>query len=131
MAVDVTKTVRRLQELRSQRVNFDTTNQEIADFMVPNKAGITRQVYPGEKTMARVFDSTAIEAIHTLAASMHGTLTNPATLWFSLKPRQKQWEQIEGMLDWLEAIGEAYYSALGDSDFSARVVEFYVEAVSM
>lgn len=131
MAIDVTKTIRRYSELRSQRVNFDSVNQEIADFMVPNKAGITRQIYPGEKTMARVFDSTAIEAIHTLAASMHGTLTNPATLWFSLRPRQKAWEQIEGMLDWLEALGEAYYSALGDSNFSADVVEFYHEAISM
>jgi len=131
MAVDVTKTVRRLQELRSQRTNFDTANQEISDFMVPNKSGITRQIYPGQKTMSRVFDSTAIEAIQTLAASMHGTLTNPATMWFSLRPRQKAWQQIEGMLDWLEALGDVYYSALGDSDFSARVVEFYVEAISM
>ena len=77
--------LKRFSSLQSQRQTWESHWQEIADFVVPRKADVTKKRSPGDKRTELVFDSTAIHAAELLSASLHGMLTNMSTKWFSLR----------------------------------------------
>ena len=79
---DLTKELlSRFDRLEGQRQNWETHWQEVADFMQPRKADVTKRRSRGDKRMERIFDSSPIQAVELLAASLHGMLTNPSTPW--------------------------------------------------
>ena len=83
---DLTKNlISRFDRLESQRENWETHWQEVADYMQPRKADITRSRARGDKRMEKIFDSSPIQAVELLAASLHGMMTNPSTPWFTLR----------------------------------------------
>ena len=73
---------RRFKQLQTQRSNWENHWQELADYMLPRKADITRKRTQGDKRTERIFDGTAIHAVELLASSLHGMLTSPSTPWF-------------------------------------------------
>ena len=78
---------RRFKQLQSQRSNWESHWQELADYMLPRKAEITRKRTQGDKRTERIFDGTAIHAVELLASSLHGMLTSPCLLYTSPSPR--------------------------------------------
>ena len=83
---DLTKSLlSRYEKLEGQRQNWETHWQEVADYMQPRKADVTKKRARGDKRMEQVFDSSPIQAVELLAASLHGMLTNPSTPWFTLR----------------------------------------------
>ena len=80
----------RYEKLEGQRQNWETHWQEVADYMQPRKADVTKQRARGDKRMEQVFDSSPIQAVELLAASLHGMLTNPSTPWFTLRSEERR-----------------------------------------
>ena len=78
---------RRLSTLQSQRSNWEQHWQQLADYMLPRKADITKKRAKGDKRTELIFDGTAIHAVELLASSLHGMLTSPSTPWFSMRHR--------------------------------------------
>ena len=81
--------MQRYQSLYSQRQVWESHWQEIADYVVPRKADVTKKRTDGDKRTELIFDSTAIHAAELMSASLHGMLTNAATRWFSLRYRDR------------------------------------------
>ena len=79
------KLLKRFDRLTSQRQSWETHWQEVADFMMPRKADVTKTRSRGDKRTERIFDSSPLQAVELLSASLHGMLTNPSTPWFSLR----------------------------------------------
>ena len=77
--------LKRFSTLQQQRLHWESHWQEIADFIIPRKADITKTRTPGDKRTDLVYDGTAIHAAELMSASLHGMLTNAATRWFSLR----------------------------------------------
>jgi hypothetical protein len=77
-----------------------------------------------------IFDNTAIDASATLAASIHGALTNPAFQFFSLSFRKDALNNDADASTWLEECGERVYQALIDSNFALEVNEAYIDLTS-
>ena len=75
----------RFDRLQGQRQNWETHWQEVADYMQPRKADVTKTRARGDKRNELIFDSSPIQALELLAASLHGMLTNPSTPWFALR----------------------------------------------
>jgi hypothetical protein len=94
-----TKLLARFGRLNSQRVNWESHWQEVADYMQPRKADVTKTRSKGDKRTELVFDSSPMQAVELLAASLHGMLTNPATPWFSLKFKGTDLDQMMTMLN--------------------------------
>ncbi len=69
----------------TERTNFETQWQQIAEVISPRKIDFVGMRTPGEKRMGQVYDSTGIQANELLAAGLHGMATNPAMKWFSLR----------------------------------------------
>ena len=101
--------MRRFDSLYAQRQVWESHWQEIADFVVPRKADVTKRRTDGDKRTELVFDSTAIQAAELLSASLHGMLTNSATRWFSLRYRDRNLDSDDTAKEWLESVEDDMY----------------------
>ena len=121
---------RRFQQLQSQRSNWESHWQELADFMLPRKADITKKRTPGDKRTERIFDGTAIHAVELLASSLHGMLTSPSTPWFSMRYRDPLLQGDDEANEWLELAIDQMYQQFNRSNFQQEVHELYYDLVT-
>ena len=116
----------RYEKLEGQRQNWETHWQEVADYMQPRKADVTKQRARGDKRMEQVFDSSPIQAVELLAASLHGMLTNPSTPWFTLRFKDEDIENEDEAKIWLESATDAMYTAFNRSNFQQDISTKYL-----
>jgi len=122
--------IRRLDRLRNQRKTWESHWQEIADYMRPRKADITKkQQTPGNKRTELIFDGTAINAAELLSASLHGMLTNMSTPWFSLKFDEAEMNADDEAKEWLESTEDVLYAAFHRSNFQEQIHELYDDLI--
>ena len=128
---DLTKTIMaRFDRLKTGRQNWETHWQEVADFMQPRKADVTKTRSKGDKRTERIFDSSPLQAVELLAASLHGMLTNPSTPWFSLRYKDQGLDQDDEAKLWLEGVTETMYTAFNRSNFQQEIFELYHDLIT-
>ena len=128
---DLTKgLLSRFDRLQGQRENWETHWQEVADYMQPRRADVTKRRARGDKRMEQVFDSSPIQAVELLAASLHGMLTNPSTPWFTLRFKDEEIENDDEAKLWLEASTDAMYTAFNRSNFQQEIFELYHDLIT-
>lgn len=76
-----------------------------------------------------LYDSTAPMAAQSLAASIHGSLTSPATKWFRLRFRSDELNEMKEAKEWLEDCEDRVFMALQDSNFNIEAAEAYMDLV--
>ena len=96
------KLLKRFDRLKSNRQNWESHWQEVADYMQPRKADVTKTRSKGDKRTELIFDSSPLQAVELLAASLHGMLTNPSTTWFSLRFKGGEFADNDEAKAWLE-----------------------------
>ncbi len=122
--------LRRLDRLKKQRKTWESHWQEIADYMRPRKADITKKSQtPGNKRSELIFDGTAINAAELLSASLHGMLTNMSTPWFSLRFTDQAINQEDEAKEWLEETEDVLYAAFHRSNFQEQIHELYDDLI--
>ena len=121
--------VARFEYLESQRSNWDSHYQELADYMLPRKADIVRKRSRGEKRMELIYDGTALQAVDLLASSLHGMLTSGASPWFHLTLKDDELGRDEEVQRWLEETSQRMMRAFTMSNFETEVHEMYVDLV--
>ena len=122
--------MRRLDRLQEQRSTWESHWQEIADFMRPRKADITKKSQtPGAKRSELIFDGTAINAAELLSASLHGMLTNMSTPWFSLRFTTPALNGDDEAKEWLESTEDVLYAAFHRSNFQEQIHELYDDLI--
>ena len=99
----------REERLLQARRLHDYLWQELADYLLPSAASISLYRTPGERRTQRLYDSTGLTAAAELAATIYGTMTNPATNWMSLEFESDELQDGEGAL-WLEQVGHLLLS---------------------
>ena len=128
---DLTKTIMaRFDRLKTGRQNWETHWQEVADYMQPRKADVTKTRSRGDKRTELIFDSSPIQAVELLAASLHGMLTNPSTPWFSLRYKDQVLDQDDEAKLWLEGVTETMYTAFNRSNFQQEIFELYHDLIT-
>ena len=80
--------------------------------------------------MSLIFDSSPIQAVELLAASLHGMMTNPSTPWFSLRFKDSALEMEDEAKLWLEDATEVMYSASNRSNFQQEIFELYHDLIT-
>lgn len=116
--------VKRYSTLQTQRSSWESHWQEIADYIVPRKADITKKRTSGDKRSELIFDGTAIHAAELMAASLHGMLTNAATPWFSLRYEEDELNGDDESKEWLEGATDVMYQHLARSNFQSKSMSF-------
>lgn len=125
---------KRFDSLVSQRKTVEDVWEIINKFVVPFRGDFFRDVSSEHSVTWRdnreIFDSTAVDAANTLAASIHGSLTSPAIRWFELAYRDLNLNTDKEAAKWLEEAAEICYNALQDSNFNLEANEGYLDLVS-
>lgn len=122
--------IKRLGSLKSQRSTWESHWQEIADFVVPRKADVTKVRSAGDKRSELVFDGTAIHAAELLSSSLHGMLTNGSTSWFSLRYSNEELNSDDEAMEWLQGVEDVMYKAFNRSNFQEQIHELYIDLVT-
>ena len=125
-----TALLKRYSTLQTQRQHWESHWQEIADFIVPRKADITKKRTAGDKRTELIFDGTAIHAAELMSASLHGMLTNAATPWFSLRYENDELNGDDEAKEWLEGATDVMYQHLHRSNFQEQIHELYSDLVT-
>lgn len=120
----------RYQSLRTDRQNWESHWQEVADYMLPRKADITKTRSKGDKRHELIYDGTATHALELLAASLHGMLTNTVSPWFYLKYKSDELNQEDEATEWLEDCTRVLNQAFNRSNFQQEIFELYHDLIA-
>ena len=121
--------LKRYATLMQQRQNWEQHWQEVADYICPRKADITKKRSSGDKRSELIFDGTAIHAAELMAASLHGMLTNPSTPWFDLRYANDDLNSDDEAKEWLEGATDVMYQHMARSNFAEQIHELYSDLV--
>ena len=122
--------LKRFSGLQTQRQNWESHWQEIADYIVPRKADITKKRTSGDKRTELIFDGTAIHAAELMASSLHGMLTNASTPWFALRFGDDDFESDDMAKEWLLGVTDVMYQELHRSNLHEAIHELYNDLVT-
>jgi len=125
---------RRFDSLVSTRKTVEDVWEIINHLVVPFRGDFFRDITSEHAVTWRdnreIFDSTAVDACNTLAASIHGALTSPAIRWFELGYREIILNENRSAKQWLENAATKCFQALQDSNFNLEANETYIDLVS-
>jgi hypothetical protein len=122
--------LKQMRVLETQRSVWEAHWQEIADYVVPRKADITKKRTAGAKRSQLIFDGTAIHALELLSSSLHGMLTSASTAWFTLGFSNPALNRDDKAKEWLEMATDSLYDAFDRSNFQEQVQELYQDLVA-
>jgi len=122
--------LKRFSSLQQQRSNWESHWQDIADFIVPRKADITKKRTAGDKRTELIYDGTAIHAAELMAASLHGMLTNASTPWFHLRFTNDEFDSDDQAKEWLQSATDIMYQEIHRSNFHEAIHELYSDLVT-
>lgn len=130
-APDALELLRQWEDVSAQRSGFQTVWQEIADHLL-GRRDFSVQGAPGRKRMARIYDTTGLQAADLLSAALHSFLTNPALRWFSLRAEDQRLAADEAVQEWLGVVEDALYTAFNapDANFAPQIHEVYLDQVA-
>lgn len=110
--------------MMSDRTNWDAVWQDVSDYAVPRKGQITKkETGPGTNAANRLYDTTAIDAVSTLAAGHSTAITPAGTQWFA-------WEAPEDLKSdeadsWYNKAGEIARKILTGGNFHTMLNEAF------
>ena len=82
--------IRRQDQLRSARSNWESLWQEVADRVWPQMSDFLSKREPGAKRTEKIFDSTACLALEKFAAALHSLITPDNQQYHGLVPADKE-----------------------------------------
>lgn len=77
-------------QLETERHQWTSTWQDIADCLVGHRDFLTKAIEPGRQRHQTIYDTTALFSGRMLSAGLDNWLTNTATKWFGLKPEDER-----------------------------------------
>ena len=117
---------------KSERTSVREIWQDIERLVIPYRGRFYKEEL-SEHTIEwfkrQIFDSTAVEAAATLAASIHGALTSFTSQWFALSFQRRELNEDFESRVWLEEVTRQAYKALEESDFQLEISETYLDLV--
>ncbi len=130
---EVRRLVKVFGALESQRQVIQSEWQVIERFIAPGRGKFFRTNSGEEGIEWRkrdMYDSTAMRAHQKLAASLHGSLTNPAFKWFDMLWRNLELNKNYEASIWLEAVSKRIFDELQDSNFNMVITSAYKNLTS-
>ena len=122
--------LKRLDKLAEQRSTWEHHWQQIAEYIVPRKADVTKSRSAGDKRMELIYDGTAIHAAEMLSASLHGMLTNPSMAWFDLAFVEEELNTDDEAKEYLESVTQIMQREFQRSNHAEQVHELYHDLIT-
>ena len=119
--------IKRIDTMKAHRHNWERHWLEVAEYILPKKDNIYGEKVEGEKKFNLLYDSTSIQSAETLAANLHGMMTNPATEWFSMSTGIMEMDSREDVRAYLQAVTRIILDMLNESNFQSQIHETYMD----
>jgi hypothetical protein len=129
MAADAVRLKKRYERGVSRQAQYRTKWQTLAEYLLPNRANITRTFSPGTTTTDELFDSEGVADAQTLAHSITGSMVPASSKWLSLVVRAKALNGVKAVQDWLEEVADTTYQAMTQSNFASEFAEAMLDCV--
>ncbi len=129
MAADPADIIKRFDSLKLLRLPYEQHWEDLAEFMLPRKRGMTRKLAEGQKLTDSQYDMTATEAGERLALFLHGALCSTAYPFFGLEMRDRRMMDIKAIADWMETCSDLLLSAFSQSNWDAESPESLIDNV--
>lgn len=127
---DFTPLLRRYEQAKSRRQNWESHWQDCYDYALPQRSGFTSVNIPGARRTEKLFDGTALDAVDQLAASLLGNLTPPWTQWFGFKPGPDLTPaEAEALAPVLEDAAKVIQAHFDRSNFSMEMHQCYLDLI--
>lgn len=123
---------KRTAKLRQMRTIVEDTWDEIERYIAPYRGRFFKDERSENSIEWRrpyIYDSTAVAASQSLAANIHSSLTSPKLKWFDLRFRHQELNDNTDAKMWLDAVSDAMYKVLQDSNFTVQAGETYQDLV--
>lgn len=123
--------IRRVDELRGKRGNWESHWEEVAQRVLPNYSNLFQGrgfVVGGEKRTQEVFDSTASIALTRFASAMESMLTPRQGTWHNLKPSDHNLMKDRATRLWFEEVNRILfkYRYSPRANFASQIHESYM-----
>ena len=125
--MDAEKIINKVGYLKTERANFETHWQEIADYILPRKNDIIDTKYPGVKRNFQVLDNTGMQSCELLAGALHSMLTNPTGYWFELMTGESEIDKRDDARKWFQETTSIMHDVFNQSNFQTEVHETYLD----
>lgn len=127
---DVQAILARYNAARGRRAGWENLWQECYDYALPQRGGFTYALQPGAKRTDKIYDSTALDAVDQLSASLLGNLTPSWSQWFGLKPGPDlSPQEAELLAPVLEKAGKTIQDHFDRSNFAVEIHQCYLDLV--
>lgn len=127
---DYTHLLRRYEQAKDRRSNWEATWQECYDYALPHQGDFTRITQAGRIRTDRLYDGTALDAVDQLGASLLGHLTPPWTQWFGFKPGPDLTpEEAQVLAPVLEESAKIIQAHFDRSNFSVEMHQCFLDLV--
>lgn len=125
---EIAALIKRADDMKSARANFDSFWQEVADYIMPSRE-FNRKSTPGGKRMSRIFNTMPVLAAEQLAGGLHGMLTSPQLRWFALRCTDPRFKANEAATRWFADATERMYAHFNSptAGFSTGIHELYMD----
>lgn len=127
---DVENYIARYKKLKTDKQSVDTVCQEIAEYMLPERATFLSGTSTGKKEqMAKIQDGTVLDAINVATAGIGGMLTNPAIPWVDMEMEDAKLNKDRSVIDWMDECVKVMRGEINDSNFYTSSDELYRESI--
>jgi len=115
-----------LAECLRERASFDSQWGDIADYIAPRRSrAFLTDNNRGEKTLSRIIDSVATQAVRDLEAGMLSGMASPSRIWFNFVTDDPRDADDEAAREWLEGVRDDVTRVLGNSNFYTTLGSFF------
>jgi len=125
--------VTRFEHLVSERVGaVEGVWDQIERFVLPLRSDFyatLSQEASVDWDRREIYDSTAIAACQSLAASIQGNLVSMGQRWFNLTFREDELQKDDAAMEWLDEVADRIYRALDEANFDVEVAEAFLDLV--
>ncbi len=126
---EIEQCLQRFDSKKTERANADSVWQEVRDYMLPNRPSFTSDETPGKKTMSKIFDGTAIDAINVCKAGINGMMTNAALPWHGIEMEDDALNKNADIQAALAEVNEVMARQYHVSNFYTNIDGVYEEVI--
>lgn len=125
---DIKTLIEKNKYLTSQKANWMSYWQDVANFCLPRKAWVTSIKSYGEQLkFGYLYDSRAILALKKSASGFHSNLTNPSSKWFNFRTLNEKYMQSGANQRYFKEVDETQYGVLNGSNYNESMLEYYTD----
>ncbi len=127
---DVSNYIARYKKLKTNKQPVETICQEIAEYMLPERATFFANYQSDKKSqMSKIYEGTALDAIAVATAGIGGMLTNPALPWEDMEMEDYTMNKNKDVIDWMGQCVKVMRAETNDSNFYTSSDDLYREAI--